>query len=1162
LRIYRAIFTVVGFSLCFFYLGCTASEITQLAPSISQVSPQTIPAGTSSVTISVTGTNFTNQAVILWNGSQLATSMAGATTLTASVQGGTLATPGTAHVQVQDAQTGAASQTLPVTIAPLYVNLPPVLAILTSTLPAGVAGLPYSQSLAVTGGTAALTWSLTAGALPGGVTLSAATGLLSGTPTASGTFRFSVSVVDSGAPQQTATVALTLAVAAPKLTLMAIEASPITTATVGQAYSAAFTATGGSGPYTWTFGNGSLPAGLGLSAATGVISGTPTVSGVSSFNLTATDSALPQQSVTVPLQLEVASGGAIPLAIRAAALPAATVGKAYSAGFSASGGGAPYVWSVSMGSLPAGLTLSAATGTISGTPSAAETGSFAVGVADSSSPAQTATASAAIAVAPAALTVAGSQLASGTIGAAYAQAMQASGGSAPYTWALAGGALPAGITLGTHTGVVSGTPTATGAYNFSVTVTDAGSPAQTATAAAAMVIAPSALAITTTTLAAGTVGAAYSQTLAASGGTPAYRWSVSAGALPAGLTLGATTGAISGTPTASGSASFTATVTDNGTPALTTSVAETIAIAAAAPPPGTTTWYIRPDGGTRYSANATTGQCDGKHDAAYPGSGVNQPCAFSDLRYMWDDQSYGNRAWVMAGGDTVLIRGCASNANQATPAGPNCRIGWDANTGPGAGYTWCLGGAGGPYGCGNPTIPAGTASQHTRILGQNYANCSTGAGTNNAALTQIFGGFGVNTTLNLAGTQYVDVQCLEITEHNGRCIAHGSPAYPAACNTSAGPAFSDYDGNGILTTNTTANILLQDVSIHGHTNSGLQGPIGGPITLNRVNVSFNGFAGWNFDDGSATPDAAGSSITANYVTMKGNGCNEEYPIVHAFPAMSCYDLNSGGFGDSWSGQQGELDAFTCSHCQMLYNTKDGFLGPHTFIKNLVIEDSASIGNMGQQWKWTNTPNSTTTFVNNVTVGNCNRMSAPMPGAPSNYNQNLSLFCRAAGDVFSFSSNANSSVLLANNTVVAYSNTVFDMNCVVVNGCGTTPFVYTNNLILGYTVGTNSFPGANGQAPGLFYLSDATDAVVSTYNLEYGIRNGDPCSKTIVCVDPLLVSEPAQGTVPPEATMDGLDFHPSAASPAIAAGTSYAGQLASDYYGLPAPAIPTIGAVQP
>src|SRR5206468_2937635 len=158
--------------------------------------------------------------------------------------------------------------------------------------------------------------------------------------------------------------------------------------------------------------------------------------------------------------------------------------------------------------------------------------------------------------------------------------------------------------------------------------------------------------------------------------------------------------------------------------------ATSIVVAAAQPTGPGTTWYIRPDGGTRFSANQPLGQCDGKADTAYSGTGTNQHCAFSDYRYLWDDQSYNNDAWVIAGGDTVIVRG-----------GP-WRVGWDAATCPtdsngnpikqgcGAGYTWAYGGAA----MQNPKIPAGSASQHTRILGENFGSCSA---TNK---TQIFGG--------------------------------------------------------------------------------------------------------------------------------------------------------------------------------------------------------------------------------------------------------------------------------------------------------------------------------------------------------------------------------------------------------------------------------------
>ena len=152
---------------------------------------------------------------------------------------------------------------------------------------------------------------------------------------------------------------------------------------------------------------------------------------------------------------------------------------------------------------------------------------------------------------------------------------------------------------------------------------------------------------------------------------------------------------------------------------------------AATPSSGQKTWYIRADGGTRYSPDVPEGQRDGQSDVAYSGIGVNQHCAFRDFRYLWNDKSgrvgAGACAWVIAGGDTVLVRGCTGDSTQYNGANPDCQLGWDAPTGTGANL-WCYGV--GSYTCYNPPLPAGTATQHTRILGQNYANCNTGGGTN------------------------------------------------------------------------------------------------------------------------------------------------------------------------------------------------------------------------------------------------------------------------------------------------------------------------------------------------------------------------------------------------------------------------------------------------
>jgi hypothetical protein len=572
-----------------------------------------------------------------------------------------------------------------------------------------------------------------------------------------------------------------------------------------------------------------------------------------------------------------------------------------------------------------------------------------------------------------------------------------------------------------------------------------------------------------------------------------------------------------------------------------------------------TSWYVRPDGGTRYSGKVTSGQCDGKADSPYGGKGVNQHCAYNDFRYLWDDNSgaVGQGAWVIAGGDTVVVRGCKALPGQQNPSNPTCRVGWDKNIGSGPDSSWCYGV--GSYSCLNPPIPAGTASQHTRILGQNYAACNTGGATNPklyaSNLTQIFGGFSLGYTLNLEKAKYVDIQCLEITSHNGACTTFGIPRYPRACNTNQ--PLDDYGNSGILTNNATSNVTLQDVYIHGFNSAGLFGPIGGPINMTRVFIGFNASSGWNFDDGRDTPNAAGSSINANYVIMEGNGCYEQYPIVNAFPAQVCYDTNSQGFGDSWSGQNATLDSFICNHCQMLYNTKDGFIGPHTAVTTLVIENSESIGNMGQQWKWgAKAVPTNTTFINNLTIGNCSRMSASLPGAPPTYNKYLSGFCRAAGDVFAFVTASNSHVLIANNTVVAYSTTVFDLACQPANTCGSTSFNFTNNIFLGYYL-----KGA--EAPGLVYTEDHSIKLAFSHNVEYGNKSGSggSCRGDNICSDPRLVNEPPQQGWPNQTFLDNFNFHPTSGSTVNGHGVAVNG-ITTDYYGSARPNPPSIGAVEP
>jgi beta-glucanase (GH16 family) len=236
------------------------------------------------------------------------------------------------------------------------------------------------------------------------------------------------------------------------------------------------------------------------------------------------------------------------------------VGTGYSATLAATGGSTPYGWQVTSGALPAGLSLNLSTGVISGTPTNAVTATVTITLTDANTASTSAVFSLRILSAALAITTA-AQLPDGTVGTAYSTTLAATGGTMPYRWQVTSGALPAGLSLNLNTGIISGTPTSATTGNPMISVTDANNVTTSAGFSLRTLSAP--LAITTASqLPQGVVGAAYSATLSATGGTTPYRWQVTSGALPAGLSLNLNTGVISGTPTASSTASMSISVTD------------------------------------------------------------------------------------------------------------------------------------------------------------------------------------------------------------------------------------------------------------------------------------------------------------------------------------------------------------------------------------------------------------------------------------------------------------------------------------------------------------------------------------------------------------------------------------------------------------------------
>jgi uncharacterized protein YdaL len=187
----------------------------------------------------------------------------------------------------------------------------------TPTLAAGNVGSPYSQQLGATAGIGAEKWSVSSGTLPAGLTLNATTGVISGTPTKTATTSFTVKVTDSATPTaNSATQALTLTINAALPPPLTITTTSLPAATVGVAYSQTLTSTGGAGVDTWSVSQGTLPPGLVLNAATGVVSGTPTALFNATVTFRVTDGETPTPATAtqgVSLVVGPASGTTVPL---------------------------------------------------------------------------------------------------------------------------------------------------------------------------------------------------------------------------------------------------------------------------------------------------------------------------------------------------------------------------------------------------------------------------------------------------------------------------------------------------------------------------------------------------------------------------------------------------------------------------------------------------------------------------------------------------------------------------------------------------------------------------------------------------------------------------------------------------------------------------------
>lgn len=498
---------------------------------------------------------------------------------------GTASSTSNFTVRVADAGGQIDDQALSITI-----NLPPAPSITTTSLSGGTVGVIYSQQVQAIGGIGSLTWSLSAGTLPPTLTINPSSGVISGTPSTPGTFNFTIQATDTFPQSTTRALSITIDAAPvpPNITTTSLPGG-----TVGTAYNQTLQRSGGTASFTWSV-SGTLPSGLTLATSTGVISGTPTAAGTFNFTPQVTDSL--SLTDTTPPPLSITIGNPTAPTITTTTLSGGTVGTPYSQTVQASGGTGTRVWGIISGSLPTNLALSSTTGLISGTPSTSGTFNFTIQISDSLSLSDTESLSIIIGAAPVSPNISTPSLPNGTVGTPYNQTLQLQSGTgtAPFTWSVTG-TLPTGLSLNTSTGEISGTPSATGTFNFTPHVADSLSLTDTTPPPLSIVISSSAPTINTTALPVGTVGVAYSQALVATGGVGTLVWGTTLGSLPTNLSL-SPAGVISGTPTGTGTANFTVQVTDGFSQTATMPLSITIASVPTPPNITTTNADLLPNG--------------------------------------------------------------------------------------------------------------------------------------------------------------------------------------------------------------------------------------------------------------------------------------------------------------------------------------------------------------------------------------------------------------------------------------------------------------------------------------------------------------------------------------------------------------------------------------
>lgn len=504
--------------------------------------------------------------------------------------------------------------------------------------------------------------------------------------------------------------------------------------------------------------------------------------------------------------------------------------------------------------------------------------------------------------------------------------------------------------------------------------------------------------------------------------------------------------------------------------------------------PQATTYYVRPDGGT-------AGQCTGKVDAPYPGSGSKQPCAWNHPFQALPPDGKPR----IKGGDTLIIKK------------GSYRMGLGA---PGAGECYQAG----SYDCVMPAIPSGPdASRPTRILGEGW-----NAGCTNPP--ELWGAERPWYVVNLTDSSNVEIGCLEITDHSPCIESHNGSGLPCSgCDVPCerdNPPFGDWATYGISAED-SANVYLHDLNIHGLAAGGVHAGRIRDWKVEHVRIHANGSVGWDGDLWDDEGDDSSGDLEFRQVEISFNGCGETWPGKAVDPD-TCWGQEAGGYGDGFA------TGYTGGHwlfedCYVHHNTSDGV--DMLYVKgdsSIEVRRLVSEGNAGNQLK-TGGP---AWIENSLLISNCSFFDKSPLMAEGD-------LCRAGGSAFSVDLHRGDTVTMFNSTVTGQGDCLVDAGCndsmsddSDPNCNGTERLIIRNTLFDGNTDWRQSW-----EKTCLVWYDDSllpTDPLDMDFNLVWQTKD-NPCpgSKDICNKDPKILN----------ANMDTYNGHLRTGSPAVDRGTT-------------------------